>query len=179
MINLLATGEYHFVHNCECDEPPKSKKVPRKQNNGNWTLGLTRRAHIQFIHRSVWKTARLSDQVKFLFWAGHWKIDTMDVYDEVTGEMKHFLRYKEDFLKYIFSGSYNTTHGGFVKTTVDAPCPTEVGDNNWTDYFGKVFNSPSGIVVRACLENKGAQGAPHALSHLPHVIRREKNRNHK
>ena len=72
--------------------------------------------------------------------------------------------YKEDFLKYLLPAAYTTRHGGLVKTSVDVPCPDEVGDNNWTDYFGREFNSPSGIIVRACLENKGARVAPLSLA---------------
>ena len=45
---------------------------------------------------------------------------------------------------------------GFVKAIVDAPCPTEVGDNNWRDYYNVPFDPP-GIIVRACPENNGAQ----------------------
>ena len=45
---------------------------------------------------------------------------------------------------------------GFVKAIVDAPCPTEVGDNNWRDYYNVPFDPP-GIIVRACPENKGQQ----------------------
>ena len=64
-------------------------------------------------------------------------------------------------MKYLLPASYTTAYEGFVKTTVDAPCPTEVGDSNWIDAWGSAFNPP-GIIVRACPENIGSE-ATHSL----------------
>ena len=65
----------------------------------------------------------------------------------------------------ILTASYRTTDVGFVKAIVDAPCPTEVGDNNWVDYTGFAF-SPPGILVGQCPENKGVEEASSPFSKL-------------
>ena len=65
----------------------------------------------------------------------------------------------------ILTASYRTTDVGFVKAIVDAPCPTEVGDNNWVDYTGFAF-PPPGILVGQCPENKGAEVAYSFFSEL-------------
>ena len=55
---------------------------------------------------------------------------------------------------WIFADSYRTTDVGLVKATVDAPCPTQVGDNNWADYNGNPVNQP-GMIIRPCPVNEG------------------------
>ena len=57
-------------------------------------------------------------------------------------------------LKQNFTATYRTTDVGFVKATVDAPCPTGVGNNNWVDAHGNPFNQP-GIIIKPCPENEG------------------------
>ena len=55
---------------------------------------------------------------------------------------------------WIFTESYRTTDVGYVKATVDAPCPTQVGDNNWVDYNGNPVNQPR-MIIRPCPVNEG------------------------
>ena len=59
-----------------------------------------------------------------------------------------------EFLFLDIAASYETIHNGLVKAIVDAPCPTQVGDNNWVDRFDKTFNQP--IIIRPCPEHEGA-----------------------
>ena len=61
---------------------------------------------------------------------------------------------KRPWKTWIFADSYRTTDVGLVKATVDAPCPTQVGDNNWADYYGNPVNQP-GMIIRPCPVNEG------------------------
>ena len=42
---------------------------------------------------------------------------------------------------------------------MDAPCPTEIGSNNWIDFNGGSFGPP-GVIVLPCPKNKGAIVTP-------------------
>ena len=111
--------------------------------------------------RETWQGPRAT----FLFWAGQWKISGKDNYQDVKGElcpfkMTSFIQpifdphLTSEFPFLDFAASYQTNQLGFLKAIVDAPCPTQVGDNNWVDSADRTFNQP--IIIRPCPEHKGA-----------------------
>ena len=111
--------------------------------------------------RETWQGPR----VTFLFWAGQWKISGKTDYQDVKGELCPFKmtsfsqpifdpHLTSEFLFLDIAASYQTNQLGFLKAIVDAPCPTQVGDNNWVDRSVRTFNQP--IIIRPCPEHEGA-----------------------